>query len=230
MKKKSIALFLITAILFCGCGKDGSPNIPPNIKENLSETKTETEETASESKEKEVAGIVNLPVPKSKEHPPVPENEISVSEFTGIPLSDNPDESSNLNSKTWGYNPICFDSGKVYFSNPKDRQYLYVYDGEESKCLAKVPANSLNFYNNKIFFISAGKVIDPYDYIDQEGFLFSYDPESEELTRLTDFYISQPLYVGSEEIFYARPDENGKSTVYRLDEGTGRCQPILNTA
>ena len=106
---------------------------------------------------------------------------------------------------------------------------MYVYDGEKSKCLAKVPANSLNFYDNKIYFISDGKAIDPYDYIDHEGFLFSYDLESEELTRLTDFYISQPLYVNSEGIFYIHLSKNEKVTVYKLDEGSGVITPLYKS-
>ncbi len=233
MKKKSIAFLVTAAVFFCGCSaspdESAFTEAPIFETESAALTEAETGETVSKNEEKEPPEIVSLPAPENKEHPPVPESEVSVTEFTGIPLSENLGESFNLNSKDWGYHPICFDSGKVYFSNPKDRQYLYVYDGEESNCLAELPANALNFYDNKIYFISNGNMINPSDYIDFEGFLFSYDLESEELTRLTDFYITQPLYVSSEGIFYFHISEETKGTIYKLDEGFDEITPLYNS-
>lgn len=237
MRKSLITLFLCAAIIISGCQSNSIPETELSESANNTDISNqdtsagESQETVSESAENEPLTVDDIPSPVIKEHSALPDTEtVEYSDFVGIPLSENPEESSALNSKSYGFNPICFDTDNVYFSNPKDRQSLYVYDGKASKCLVKLPVNTLNYYDYKIYFISSGKTVNPDDSIDCEGFLYMYDLKTAELTRLTDFYISDPLYVSSKGIFYERADDiNGKCTVYKLDEASGEITPMYNS-
>lgn len=239
MKKKLIAFAVAASVIFGGCGRESSEEVisgditskdnkVTSAADNEGETEVETQTatataTETEKPDSKIDGEINLPAPVSKEFPLLPKTEETLLEFTGIPSAENPEESFGINRKYWGYNPICFDGDKTYFSNPKDNQNLYVYDGENAKCILEMPVNMLNFYEGKIYFISSGEPFNIIDYIPYYGFLFSFDPASGELKRLTDYYINDPMYVTSEGIFFASFDTK---TVYKLDEGTGDLTPL----
>lgn len=149
----------------------------------------------------------------------------SALEFTGLPVFENSDSVSALNNKYGDFQPFCFDSERIYFTNSKDGQYLYSYDGENSECLVEMPVRCLNYHNNCIYFLSDKKFLNfdgPY-----EGYLYKYDLSENKTEKLSDFLIDG-VHVTDKGIFYIDGDENGKAAVYQFDESTGKGTPRYN--
>lgn len=147
-------------------------------------------------------------------------------EFTGLPVFENSDQVSCLNSKESRYQPFCYDSERVYFTNAKDGQYLYSYDGENLECLVEMPVHSLNYYDNCIYFLSDKKLAYFYGY--NEGYLYKYDLAENKTEKLSDYLICE-LHVNDKGIFYIGIDENNKSTVYQFDETIGEGTPMYHS-
>ncbi|MBD5104637.1 MAG: hypothetical protein HDT47_07210 [Ruminococcaceae bacterium] len=148
----------------------------------------------------------------------------SALEFTGLPVFENNNLVSSLNNKECCYQPFCYDSERIYFTNAKDGQYLYSYDGESLECLVEMPVHSLNYHDNCIFFLSDKELKNFYNGASAEGYLYRYDLSENKAEKLSDFIIRE-LHVNDKGIFYIDADENNKFTAYQFDESTGKGTP-----
>lgn len=150
----------------------------------------------------------------------------SAPEFTGLPVFENSDSVSCLNNKESCYQPFCYDSERIYFTNAKDGQYLYSYDGESLECLVEMPVHSLNYYDNSIYFLSDKRLANFCGHT--KGYLYRYDPTENKTEKLSDFIICE-LHVNDKGIFYIGADGNNKVSVFRFDESTGKGTPMYHS-
>ncbi|MCM1333590.1 MAG: DUF5050 domain-containing protein [Bacteroides sp.] len=141
----------------------------------------------------------------------------AIPDFTGISALEDTTGISSLNNKECTYQPFCCDDEYIYFSNPRDRQFLYSYDGERLTRLTEIPAYDLNYYDNAVYFLSNERTIDPQDRTTVPGYLYRYDLSEKRTDKLSDFLMSS-LSVTAEGIFYQNEDENGLMNVYRFDD------------
>ena len=149
-------------------------------------------------------------------------------DFTGIPSLKDTEGISALNNKECKYQPFCYDEEQIYFANPRDGQFLYSYDGECLTRLVEMPAYCLNYFDNAIYFLSNGELIDPQDYTTVGGYLYRHDLSKGMTDKLSDFFM-ESLSVNNKGIFYQNPDENGLTAVYRLDKSSDHNKPLYHS-
>jgi len=137
--------------------------------------------------------------------------------FTGIPEEDiEYGFSPQVNKKDLSLQLFCCDgNGNVYFSDPADNYCLYSYDGSESRKLTDIKAYGLNYYDNKIYFLSPQKGINIDDMIYPEGYAYEYDIQSGKTTQIGDSEICDMTVIDG-EIFGINYDD--ACFFYKYDE------------
>ena len=116
MRKKTIILFLIFAMIFTSCAET-----------TLSQGDY-TESSPTQTEEKELSQTIkSIPEAENAQNDTYPP-------FTGIELSEKALSLSTANNKTNILGILCGsdDSDMIYFSNPDDNWRLYSYDGENA--------------------------------------------------------------------------------------------------
>lgn len=189
--KKIILLILITSVFLCSCSKG---NKPENTIENSGGTTAfETGKTAEEQI------------------------------FTGIPEEDiEYGFSPQVNKKDFGLQLFCCDgNGNIYFSDPADNYNLYAYDGSESRKLTDIKSIGLDYYDNKIYFVSPQREINIEDMTFPEGYAYVYDLQSGETTQIGDSTISNMTVIDG-EIFGINDDNT--CFFYKYDENDPDCR------
>lgn len=130
--------------------------------------------------------------------------------------------SPQVNKKDFSLQLFCYDNnGNIYFSDPADNYNLYAYDGSESRKLADIKAIGLNYYDNKIYFVSPQKGIDIEDMAFPEGYVYMYDLKSGEITQIGDSVMSDITVIDGE--IYAINDDND-CFFYKYDENDPDCR------
>lgn len=104
----------------------------------------------------------------------------SEDKFTGFDENEiNIQFNSSVNNKMFDLNLFCYDDkGNVYFSNPKDNFKVYAYDENSSEKLTDVAGTSLNYYNDKLYFLSENAALNTENIRYGEGILYEYDLNS----------------------------------------------------
>ncbi len=130
--------------------------------------------------------------------------------------------SPQVNKKDLSLQLFCCDgNGNVYFSDPADNFCLYSYDGSESKKLTDIKAYGLNYYNNKVYFLSPQKGINIDDMIYPEGYAYEYDIQSGKTTQIGDSEICDMTVIDG-EIFGMNTDN--AAFFYKYDENNPDCR------
>lgn len=107
--------------------------------------------------------------------------------------------SAQVNKKNLNYQFFCYDNnGNIYFTNPEDNYFLYVYDGSENKRLTEQKAYGLNYCDNKIYFLSDEKEINISDILYPIGFPYEYDIQSGKITPIGSFPICDMTVIDGE--------------------------------
>ena len=200
MRKNFISLFLICGLMLTAC--TNSCGRGTTLTETISATLAEAGETAQESET------------EAENAPP---------EFTGVEISDEAIENFSIEEdSSGGYHIFCYNEDMVYFSDINDGWRLYSYDGENVSLILDQQAYYLYYYDNCIYFLS-DRNVDALNN-DKDGFLYKYDIESKEVTKLTDEMVYLPR-VDETGIYYSKKYE-GKFYIYRLDEESGEDERL----
>ena len=189
--KKNILLILAASLILCSCSQG---NTTENISENTGGTTAyETSQTA----EKQV--------------------------FTGIPEEDiEYGFSPQVNKNDFSLQLFCYDgNGNIYFSDPGDNYSLYAYDGSESRKLTDIKSIGLDYYDNKIYFVSPQREIDIEDMVFPEGYAYVYDLQSGETTQIGNSVMSNMTVIDGE--IYAINNDNA-CFFYKYDENDPDCR------
>lgn len=107
------------------------------------------------------------------------------SPFKGLPVEETDMSFSPLvNKKSFDNQLFCYDGrGNIYFANPADNLYLYVYDGEDCRAAAEMPVCGLGYDGGYVYFLS-GKAVNIEDDIGPSGYPYRYDPRTGETKKL----------------------------------------------
>lgn len=124
---------------------------------------------------------------------------------------------SSINNKECVYQPFCYDDNNIYFSNIRDNQYIYKYDGTSTELIVEMPAFSLNYYNDSIYFISNNKTVDIEDRVNHSGIAYRLDLNDMSLNAISDETVMS-LAVNNNGIFYLKEDEDSVLSVYKMNE------------
>ncbi len=201
MRKKTIILFLIFAMIFTSCAET-----------TLSQGDyTESSPTQTEQKElsQTIKSIPEAENAQNSAYPP----------FTGIELSEKALSLSTANNKTGILGILCGsdDSDMIYFSNPDDNWRLYSYDGENAVRITDGRSHSLNYYDGSVYFLSASNYS---VYENPKGVIFRYDVESGEITQISNDK-GYDLRVNEYGIFYVKKEDEDIYYVYSVDPENG---------